>query len=500
MSAKKNSNLAWTDRVRVERRNERKHVRVPLPFHASIDGVRHQGVDISTGDFVVERAVATAPGQPTEVLLTFDLDGVWTSISFQASVVKVDPRANRTELQIVEIGEREKRLLRNLVESYLGGTFVTVDELVALSDDAPETLSGGSGPLAPDYDDRPGFFGRAARYGTLLSVTGLLVVFAAIAAYDRFYVLEAPFAATTAPRFDVRAPGEGLYDDFGLVSGETIGRDAPIGVIADAALNSDLALAKATLSYQEEVQARLSEALKSEDTAALDALTASLGNSDGGGSTADVALLLTAESRLEELGSLNDMERARVDALQQRVNANELFSPCDCVVHWARGGSETWVQEGEKLYELIPQSSDQTMVEAQIPMDYVPRLDHLQSAIVELPDGTTIAGRVIEINLEGENRPRAGFPEWVRHDMSKATVLIELTEKADTVPIGSPVKVSFSTAIPDIEPVVSGIKEIARDGVAALVSVFRLGETDGSAPPVQTSAIPDTGVNAQQSE
>jgi alginate biosynthesis protein Alg44 len=499
MSAKKNSSLGWTDRVRVERRDERKHIRVPLPFHASIDGVRHQGIEISTGDFVVERAVAATAGRYSEVLLTFDLDGVWTSISFHAAVTRTDVRADRTELHIVEIGEREKRLLRNLVESYLGGTFVTVDELVALSDDAPDTLSGGSGPFAPGYDSRPGFLGRAARYGTLMSVTALLIVFAAIAAYDRFYVLEAPFAATTAPRFDVRAPGEGLYDDFGLVSGETIGRDDPIGVIADAALDSDLALAKATLSYQEEVQARLSEALKSEDTAALDALTASLGNSNGGG-TADVALLLAAESRLEELGSLNDMERARVDALQQRVNANELFSPCDCVVHWARGGSDTWVQEGEKLYELIPQSSDETMVEAQIPMDFVPRLDHLQTAIVELPDGSTLAGRVIEINLEGENRPRAGFPEWVRHDMSKATVLIEITEKTETVPVGSPVKVSFSTATPDIEPVVSGIKEIARDGVAALVNVFSLGDTDRSAPPVQTSAIPDTGADDEQSE
>lgn len=498
MSAKKSSSFGWTDRVRVERRNERKQIRVPLPFHASINGTRHQGVDISTSDFVVERAVDGAAGQPTEVLLTFDMDGVWTSISFRAAVVRKDARTDRTELQIVEIGEREKRLLRNLVESYLGGALVTVDELVALSDDAPDTLGGG-GPFAPDYDQRPGFFGRAARYGTLLSVTGLLVVFAAVAAYDRFYVLEAPFAATTAPRFDVRAPGEGLYDDFGLVSGETIKRDAPIGVIADAALNSDLALAKATLSYQEEVQARLSEALNSEDTAAIDALTASLGDGNGG-STSDVVLLLTAESRMEELGSLNDMERARVDALQQRVNANQLFSPCDCIVHWARGGSETWVQEGEKLYELIPQGGEQTMVEAQIPMDYVPRLDHLQSAIVELPDGKTLAGRVIEINLEGENRPRAGFPEWVRHDMSKATVLIELTENADTVPIGSPVKVSFSTATPDLEPVVSGIKEIARDGVAAMVRVFNLGEADNRTPPVQTSAMPDDDFNVKQSE
>lgn len=190
MSAKKNSSLAWTDRVRVERRSERKHVRVPLPFHASIEGVQHQGVDISTGDFVVERVVDVAAGQPAEVLLTFDLDGVWTSISFRATVVRNDARADRTELQITEIGEREDRLLRNLVESYLGGTLVTVDELVALSDDAPDTLSGSSGPFAPDYDQRPGFFGRAARYGTLMSVTGLLIVFAAIAAYDRFYVLE----------------------------------------------------------------------------------------------------------------------------------------------------------------------------------------------------------------------------------------------------------------------------------------------------------------------
>ncbi|MNC95804.1 hypothetical protein D3C83_130070 [compost metagenome] len=54
--------------------------------------------------------------------------------------------------------------------------------------------------------------------------------------------------------------------------------------------------------------------------------------------------------------------------------------------------------------------------------------------------------------------------------------------------------------MPDLEPVVSGIKEIARDGVAAVVSIFSLGETESSASPIQTSAVPDNGADPQQSE
>ena len=44
-------------------------------------------------------------------------------------------------------------------------------------------------------------------------------------------------------------------------------------------------------------------------------------------------------------------------------------------------------------------------------------LSRIGKRTIELPDGTTIAGRVIEINLEGENRPRAGFPAGMNRNL-----------------------------------------------------------------------------------
>ncbi|MEX0809035.1 MAG: hypothetical protein WD044_09920 [Dongiaceae bacterium] len=426
-----------------------------------------------------------------EALLTFEFQGFRASIPLKAQIRRTDDALNRTELRIVAIGDHEYRLLRNLISSYLSGTLLSFDDLVAPATDQ-ETPSG---PMAPNLDRRSGWLGRTARYGTVLGVAGVLLAIAALSAYDRFYVLEAPFAATTAPRIDIRAPGEGLYEDFGILAGENVTRDTPIGTIEDAALSADLALAKATLAYQEELRIRLDEALQSEDLGAMDALTASLGGGEGD----NVALLLTAESRIEELDSLNDVQRARIDALEYRISSNSIYSPCNCAVHWARGGSLTWVRAGEKLFELVSTDVDEVMVEAQIPMDFIPRLERLQSARIEFPDGTTIGGQIIEVNLEGTHRPRAGFPEWVRQDLSKATILIDPDERLNTVDIGTPVKVSFSTALPELNPVVRNIEQIANAGYAAVTETFRqvIDARQDTAPATIAPSAQETDISDQ---
>jgi hypothetical protein len=85
------------------------------------------------------------------------------------------------------------------------------------------------------------------------------------------------------------------------------------------------------------------------------------------------------------------------------------------------------------------------MVEAQIPMSEVREIKRFQKATIELPSRSeTITGRVVEVKLEGEHRPRAGFPKWVRQDLSKATVLIAPEKKIAKVGVGTPVDVSFS--------------------------------------------------------
>jgi hypothetical protein len=167
------------------------------------------------------------------------------------------------------------------------------------------------------------------------------------------------------------------------------------------------------------------------------------------------------------------------------MQENTLYSPCDCVVHWARGGAgEAWVKTGEKVFELVPRDDRELLVEAQIPMDAVPRLSKTQRASLYSPDtGQTVWGRVIDLSVEGSRRPRAGFPRWVRQDLSKATLLIAPEEPLRGLGVGTPVEVTFSDVSSQIEQWREGILTAWDNGTETmnqLASMAGVGGGDAS--------------------
>lgn len=440
--------LGWDGVISHEPRSERQQVRLQIPFYAEIGDGRYRGYDVSINGF----SVVGRPAGPSMERMPVDLVFLFRSFRLQLPLAARmrhtigEGDQARTGFDIIEIDDDERQLLRKLISSHLAGTLLSLEGIIAPADgQVPRKAK------AREVDEAE-TFGRAslrriARIAATCLMMAAIVLFAVLAIYENLFVIDAPFAAVTAPRIDIHAPGRGKFVAAGLLPGDPVARDQAIGVIEDPELSSDMAIADATLAYQAQLIATLGEALSADGAAADRSIRASLRDTDTE-LDLDLTQVLSVERNLEQLRARTALLEARRNALLARQNENHLYSPCDCTVHWSLGSSgKTWVDVGERIYSLVPAEPGELLVEAQIPMDAVPRLSRAQRATIRLPNsGRSVSGRIIDINVEGERRPRAGFPRWVREDLSKATVLIAPQRALAGVAVGMPVEVTFSDA------------------------------------------------------
>lgn len=448
--------LGWDGTIAHEARSERQQVRLQIPFYAEIGDGRYRGYDVSINGF----SVVGRPAGPSTERIPVDLVFLFRSFRLQLPLTARmrhtigEGDQARTGFDIMEIDDEERRLLRKLISSHLSGTLVSLEGIIAPADGQVPRKTKARVDEAPDASARASLRKLARIAVTCVSMVAV-VVFAILAVYENLFVIDAPFAAVTAPRIDIQAPGQGRFVAAGLLPGDSVARDQAIGVIEDPQLASDLAIADATLDYQTQLIATLDEALASGDAAAQRSIGASLRASapaadadTAAGPDVDLTKILSLERSLDQLRARNALLEAKRNALIARRNADRLYSPCACTVHWSLGSSgKTWVDVGEKIYSLVPAAPDELLIEAQVPMDAVPRLSRAQRATIRLPNsGRSVVGRIIDINVEGERRPRAGFPRWVREDLSKATVLIAPERPLAGAAVGMPVEVTFSDA------------------------------------------------------
>ncbi|WP_028792914.1 alginate biosynthesis protein Alg44 [Thalassobaculum salexigens] len=435
----------WKGNITGERRDERRQVRVRLPFEVSTEHGTFEGRDLSVNGCAVSGWLPQDAAEPLAVEATVPFKGFRLQLPFTATIhhrSTVDGE-QVTGLEIVTMDDRERALLSRLITAQLSGRLMSFDGLLSPADGQMARKSKTTAGGASDGSQKGGRrFGRL--FGIGLLMLGATAV-AAAAIYDSVFVIESPFAATTAARIDVNAPGKGRFTGVELRPGDRVERDQEIGRVSNADLKADLSLAQATLRYNEQLLSTLNTAVDEGRVDAGSTIDAALSRSsqDGGMNVVD---LLSIEKRLEQLDAQTNLQRAKVSALETRQSENVLYSPCDCIVHWAHGGAgEAWVEPGDKVYSLVPRGAGELLVEAQIPMDAVPRLTRSQRANIYSPNtGQNVWGRIVDLSVEGSRRPRAGFPRWVRQDLSKATLLIAPEDPLRGIGVGTPVEVSFS--------------------------------------------------------
>jgi len=441
-------------RLNHEPRNERRQVRVEVPLQVAIGGFVVPGADLSISGFGVDglpEHLEIEHGAVMDVEIQVLCDGFRVGVPVRARAAWLDEKERRAGFEIVWANDRNFELLRTIVQGHLSGKLVTVDGLLAPTDAViakRERKTDTQSEAESTPTKRPLRFWLS--YGAILGGLVILSLYAVSGLYGRFFTIEAAFASVTAPSVNMLAPDRGRFDDGGLRPGSRVARDDVLGRIFNPQLDSDLATLRATRDYYvallggfEEDDARASVGRK---RTAIAALRAALSDQDDDDDRRQAARLLRSNEKGESIRAEIALLDARIAGLEQRLAANTLHSPCACTVYWTRGGSGgTWVAEGDRLFTLVPSDAKELLVEAQVPMSAVPNLRRTDEALIYLPERKqTIEGRVIDIVVDDGGRPRAGFPEWVRQDLSKGVVLIVPQEPLDE-PVGTPVAVTLQS-------------------------------------------------------
>ena len=437
-------------RIGHERRDERHFIRVPVPFSVEFTNENRvlRGGDLSLGGFSVRGENAPKAGTVSEVSLLIAAGAAQLIVPATARAIRSRTRAGtqETAYEITDIDERHREVLRRVIRTYLSGRYASLEDMV--DDEDPQTphkrTAAAAAQAAEKHDNRPKPWGRYLALGVaavaLVAVTGAT-------AYRNFMLIEPDFAAVTAPRVDIRAPGSGVLAEHNLEAGDRVTRDSLLVRVVDSDLRADVMLARAAYRYNERLIDNVKERLNQPQVEQVSMAKSAAPPEDG---PAEYSLVDAdiARARIDEFQTARDFEVSRIAALEARMAANDVYSPCDCLVAWARsaaGGS--YIDKSERIITLIETGEDDLLVEALVHMSQIDRIEPHQRAFVALPNASEpIAARVHAVSLDVERQPRAGFPKWVRQQQNVASVLLVPEEPLPASAVGVPVDVRFSEA------------------------------------------------------
>ncbi len=243
--------VAVSGPVTRESRSGRRHIRARMPVDLELDGARYRANDISIGGFGIEGMTTVrqvGESLTVSVLLPFrDYD---FKMTLTCEVAHIDRQKVYIGFRFVDITETQVALLGYLIQSYLSGELVTVENLLSV----PQ-ISGGAravGKVAGvDKPTARQLVGQGVRY-VVLGVAGLVVMgVLGLSFYDRFFTVDAELAALTAPRIALRAPADGRL----VVDPSLVGRNVEIGTrlfaIRDPDVASLIAEAEAVITKQQ---------------------------------------------------------------------------------------------------------------------------------------------------------------------------------------------------------------------------------------------------------
>ena len=205
-----------------------------IPATVEIKGWRYPVQEWSVEGFSV--AGVDDPHAPGDVLaaqLMFRFDGFSTLVDVDAEVLRRDPEDDTIVCRFPNLSRQKAAVLRAVIDSYLLGEFVAMDDLIhVVRRDLPVDP-------APLGDVEPG--GRMQRLRTLsrrwagLAVVTLLLVAVLVvstwAGYRRLYVADSVAALVTGPLVVIRAPQPSFFTATLPREIETVDRRNPLAFV-----------------------------------------------------------------------------------------------------------------------------------------------------------------------------------------------------------------------------------------------------------------------------
>lgn len=471
-------------RLTHERRDERHHVRVDVPFRVQFDNAAPlPGDDLSLGGFSVLGDRPIEPGKVLSTSLLIIAGAAEIIVPLTARALRSHSTAkgkkHLTAFEIMRIEAQHRELLRRIVRSHLSGRYASVEQLIEHEDPQTQRKRSSGTTSANGPAKRSIAWGR---YAVLILAAVTLVAVAGATAYRNFMLIEPSFAAVTAPRVDIRAPGPGTLVEHNLKAGDRVERDQRLVTVNNSQLETDLILARASFNYNEQLISNMRELLNDPNASQV-VMPESAVPQGGTQANFEAVSPQIARARIDQFETARDYESSRIDALESRMSANTIYSPCDCVVAWALSSIDgVYVNESERIMTLLQTGPNDIMAEALVHMDDIAHIDPHQKAYIALPNASEpIAATVRTVALDVDAQPRAGFPEWVRQQQNVASVLLVPEEPLPASAVGIPVDVRFSEA-PVFDTAVEWIWQGGRAVVQQVAQLFgATGNSDESA-------------------
>lgn len=440
-----NERMTQDNLLQHEKRDERGYIRVETPFRVTLDDsdTELDGNDVSLGGFAAQSQRAFEPGEHVSASLIMAAGNFDIIVAVKAECLDTVPRAHgdgyNVRFKINEINPQHYESLRQIIRSGLSGRSPNIEGQMAGED--PQTPRKRQANRATPSRRPPKPIGR---YILLFLAIGLLVLVSVATAYRNFFLIEPSFAAVTAPRIDIRAPSPGLLGEHGFTVGDQVERDQLLTNVINSDLESDLILAEAALSYNDQLIENLRGYLE-DDTQEI-SLANSARPASGDTTTFETVSPNIARARIEQFEEVRNYESSRIAALKGVQASNEIYSPCDCRVAWALSSAGgVYIDESERIMTLVRTDEGDVMVEALVHMDDISRIKPNQQAYVTLPNASQpIRAQVRNVALDVEPQPRAGFPSWVRQQQNVASVLLFPEEPLPPESVGQPIDVRFS--------------------------------------------------------
>ncbi|WP_136248777.1 PilZ domain-containing protein [Halomonas borealis] len=425
-----------------ERRDERHYLRVKRAFQVRMDdGQVFDGADLSQGGFAIRSQRPIRVGAQVKASLLLQAGGAEMTVPMSAECrhCTASKQGHTAGFEFTDISPGHQELLRRLIRASLSGREMDLEGLVAGEDPQTPRKRGGGQPQPAQRPPKP-----LGRYVALFMAIGALGLVAAATAYRNFMLIEPNFAAVTAPRIDIRAPGPGILQAHDLKAGDRVERDEQLTSVKNVDLESNLILAQAAQSYNSQLIDNLQENLESGNGQI--SLANSARPANGESVSFETVPPEIARARIDQFETARDFQSSRITALEARQSQNEVYSPCHCLVAWALSSSDgTYINESERIMTLIRTGKNDIMVEALVHMDDIDRIGPDQQAYISLPNTAgPISARVRSVALDIERQPRAGFPSWVRQQQNVASVLLVPEEPLPADTVGTPVDVRFT--------------------------------------------------------
>ena len=438
-----------------EPRDGRTYSEVVLPFVARTDGFLLQGTKFSIGGFellregtdvingdqvVLDHRAFALRDQPFQ--LRINLSGFVLELAIRASFVGTEGEGEDQRLlfAITEISAREEQALRRIIRAYLGGQIANADDVMRAMDDPTGT---GKKPAAKPTPNAPPSNWKPRMIAGFASVIcALILTVSLISLYDRFMITRSAFASVTAPKLDILSPGVGRIELLSGGAGDLVARDDPLFVVRNAELEGAIELSRAKLAFLEASKDRALKIGNVRDISALDE------------PQIEAVQELGPDARsIELLEDEISLEAGRLSALELRAAGLTQHAPCECIISWSVEHG-AWQPEGELLMTLAKTGQDDLRVEALIHLDFAKNMYVGQPAFVRLAGEKRLVPAVIEsIMLDGQMRPRSGFPLWLRKDHSLGSVTFYVEEPLDPTMIGVPTDVFVTDRLPLMETV-----------------------------------------------